>query len=140
MAKVRQSAKALSRVAIFIKDFLAISRKEIVEPLRPKLHFPEQHTPSPMVELGVGIGLLGEHRAKSNYLTIKNHVSDFMNIPLASQCITTIVDQHLLPCDMDISNLCPTCASRKRKDFQQSHSFWWEKFGGASHSLSFPFI
>ena len=117
------SPEELSSLSVLIEDFLASWRKEIVERqlghITLKLHLLEQHTLPLMTKLRVGIGLLGEHGAESIHSTFNNYDSDFKNIPLASQRLKTIADQHLLSCVTDINNLRPIQVPRKRKASQQ---------------------
>ena len=99
------SPEELSSLLVLIEDFLALCRKEIVERqlghITPKLHLLEQHTLPLMTKLRVRIGLLGEHGAESIHSTFNNYESDLKNIPLTSQRLKTIADQHLLSCVTD---------------------------------------
>eukprot|EP00117_Sycon_ciliatum_P014856 scpid42267/ scgid14944/ len=110
---------ALTKLEACIKTFLAACRTEIVARglahVTPKLHLLEHHTLPMMRRLGVGIGLLGEHGAESIHSALNNYEKDFKNIPVASQRLKTIADQHLLSCVMEMSNLRPQRSTRKRK-------------------------
>ena len=117
------SHEELSSLSVLIDDFFTLCRKEIVERqlghITPKLYLLEQHTLPLMTKLGVGIGLLGEHRSESIHSTFNTYESDFENIPLSSQRLKTIADQHLLSCVTDINNLRPIRVPRKRKASKQ---------------------
>lgn len=103
-----------------IKEFLRLCRTEVIARrlghVTPKLHLLEDHTVPLMAQLGVGIGLLGEHGAESIHSAFNNYEQTFKNIPEPLRRLKTVADQHLLACVMSLSGLRPQPQKRKASE------------------------